>query len=471
MRFGLKFGISYRLALSIGAATAASLGLVLVMIAQSTPSGPSTVSLVSMVDTSAISLAGVPLNGSAVPAGSHVVQVMPPAGVSAVKFVLDGAYLGEATTLPYQWLISVAGGTHKLSAHWSGSHPQHITAVFTVPGPGGGSASNPVAPGSHVKKSKPAVVPVRPSPVVSPPSAPTGLSTAGTVVVSTVSELSFALVNARPGETIALADGIYTGKFTAAASGTAEAPISIIGSRAAVLSSGRISGGYGLHVTGSYWVISGLSVARSGKGIVLDGSQHTHISGVDVGNIGDEGVHFRHTSSDSSIEGSIVHDTGLKSPGFGEGIYIGSAHSNWATIMGSSSTPDRTDRVIVAGNHLVNTAAEGVDVKEGTTGGTVRANTFTNAGYSGANSADSWVDIKGNDYLVQGNSGSAARADAFQVHQALPGWGMNNQFLGNDAVAGVPGYLVNVAAANSGTTVQCQSTNAGRGLSNIRCII
>lgn len=471
MLCGLNFGVQYRRALSIGTATAVGLGLVLVMIAPSTASTANTTLVARAAPSSVISIAGLPLNGSVVSPGGHVIQVVPPAGVSAVKFVLDGTYLGEATTSPYQRFISLGGGTHKLSAHWSGPDAQRVTAVFTVAGSRGISSSESVGPGSHTEKMKPPVPPVEPPPVVSTPNIPTGLTTVGAVVVSTASELSIALSKARSGDTIALADGVYTGKFTAAISGTAQAPITIVGSRAAVLTSGRISGGYGLHVTGSYWVISGLSVARSGKGIVLDGSQHTRISGVDVGNIGDEGVHFRHNSSDSSIDGSTIHDTGLKSPGFGEGIYIGSAHSNWATIMGSSTTPDRTDRVIVSGNHLVNTAAEGVDVKEGTTGGTLRSNIFTNAGYSGVNSADSWVDIKGNDYLIQGNGGSAAKVDAFQVHRALPGWGLNNRFLDNGAVAGVPGYLVNVAATNSGTILQCQSTTAGRGLSNIRCVI
>lgn len=467
MLCGLNFGVQYRRALSIGTATAVGLGLVLVMIA---PSTVNTTLVARVAPSSVISIAGLPLNGSVVSAGGHVVQVVPPAGVSAVKFVLDGTYLGEATTSPYQRLISLGGGTHKLSAHWSGPDAQRVTAVFTVAGSRGISSSESVGPGSHTEKMKPPVPSVEPSPVVSTPNIPTGLTTVGAVVVSTASELSIALSNARPGDTIALADGVYTGKFTAAVSGTAQAPITIVGSRAAVLTSGRISGGYGLHVTGSYWVISGLSVARSGKGIVLDGSQHTRISGVDVGNIGDEGVHFRNNSADSSIEDSTVHNTGLKSPGFGEGIYIGSAHSNWATVMGSPTIPDRTDRVIVSGNHLINTAAEGVDVKEGTTGGTLRSNIFTNAGYSGANSADSWVDVKGNSYLIQGNSGSIARADAFQVHQASAGWGLNNRFLDNSAFAGVPGYLVNVAVSNSGTTVQCQSTPAARGLSNIRCV-
>ena len=424
----------------------------------------------SAAGESSILLDGRALDGGTFTSGGHLVQVVAPAGVPAVKFVLDGKYLGEATTSPYEWSVSLAGGAHKLGAHWDGGQRQRITAFFTVTGPSGGASSAPVSVGSHPKRTDPTSPPAPDSSNASSPVLLPGLSSSGdTITVSTADELRSALSTARPGQTIHLSDGAYVGTFTASVSGTPQLPITLTGSRGALLTAGSITGGYGLHVTGSYWVINGFSVARSGKGIVLDGSLHTRISGVDVGYIGDEGVHFRHGSSDSSIVDSTVHDTGLKAPGFGEGIYIGSAHSNWASVMGSSSTPDRTDRVVVMGNHLVNTSAEGVDVKEGTTGGSLLSNVFTNAGYSGANFADSWVDIKGNGYLIAGNSGSAARSDAFQVHQAIVGWGLGNDFLTNGPVSAVPGYLVNDATRNGGTFVQCQTTTAGRGLSNLRC--
>lgn len=424
----------------------------------------------SPAGTSSILFDGRVLDGSTVSPGLHLVQVEAPTGVPAVKFVLDGKYLGEATTSPYEWSVTVAGGAHKLSAHWDGGQRQRITAYFTVTGPSGGASSAAVSVGSHPKKTDPTIPPAPDPASASSPALVPGLSpSSDTVTVSTADELRGALSNARPGQTIHLSDGVYVGTFTAPVSGTPQLPITLTGSRAALLTAESITGGYGLHVTGSYWVINGFSVARSGKGIVLDGSLHTRISGVDVGFIGDEGVHFRHGSSDSSIVDSTVHDTGLKAPGFGEGIYIGSAHSNWGSVMGSSSTPDRTDRVVVMGNHLVNTSAEGVDVKEGTTGGSVLSNVFTNAGYSGANFADSWVDVKGNGYLIEGNRGSAARSDAFQVHQALVGWGLGNDFLMNGPVSAVPGYLVDDTTRSGGTFVQCQPTTAGRGLSNLRC--
>lgn len=309
-------------------------------------------------------------------------------------------------------------------------------------------------------------VPASPPP---PAAAPTASAAAAAVTVSTSAELAAALEAAQPGQTIQLKDGGYTGKFVAAASGTAAAPITLTGSRAAVLSAGSLTSGYGLHITGSFWHISGLSVANSAKGIVLDGSAHTVLTRIDVGGIGSEAVHFRANSTDCIIEDSEIHDTGLAKPGFGEGIYVGSAKSNWKSVMGSATTPDRSDRVLIRGNRISRTSAEGIDIKEGTTGGTVSGNTFAGAGVSGANSADSWVDVKGNGYTVSGNSGSTTKLDALQVHNVLDGWGRDNVFAGNTVLGGVPGHEVWIQSAGEGNSVRCRPSAAGLGLTNIPC--
>src|SRR4051794_30257089 len=66
--------------------------------------------------------------------------------------------------------------------------------------------------------------------------------------------LSQALADARPGTTIRLADGVYTGRFTASAPATADAPIFLCGGPGAVIDGGGIKGGYALHLDGAdYW--------------------------------------------------------------------------------------------------------------------------------------------------------------------------------------------------------------------------
>jgi hypothetical protein len=307
--------------------------------------------------------------------------------------------------------------------------------------------------------SKPAPAPA--SPPVAAPGSPS-------VSVATAAQLTAALRDAKPGQTIALKDGTYTGKFVAAASGTDAQRITLTGSRKAVITTGSISSGYALNLTGDYWNVSGLTVSGASKGIVLDGSSRTVIDGVDVGRTGAEAVHVRTSSSHVIVRNSVIHDTGLSQPAYGEGIYVGSAKSNWSSIMGSSSTPDRSDFVQILTNVISNTSAEGIDIKEGTVGGIVTGNTFLNAGYSGENYADSWVDVKGNGYQVTGNTGSDALLDAFQVH-VIEGWGQKNMFRGNVITGRVPGYEVSVQSGANGTSVGWGSSAAAKGLSNVAC--
>jgi hypothetical protein len=70
---------------------------------------------------------------------------------------------------------------------------------------------------------------------------------------------------------------------------------------------------------------------------------------------------------------------------------------------------------------------------------------------------------------VDGNAGSIARRDAFQVHSVLEGWGMRNRFSGNTVLGGVPGYEVWVQSSSLGNIILCKESKAGLGLSNVPC--
>ena len=292
---------------------------------------------------------------------------------------------------------------------------------------------------------------------------------AATKTVSTASGLKAAVKAAKAGDTIVLAKGTYTLLgLELAANGTASQRITLRGS-GATITTGSASKGYGIHVTGDYWVITGVTVTKSLKGIVADGATHLLIDGVTVTSVGQEGIHLRSQSTYAVVRNSTISATGTVDKGYGEGIYVGSAKSLWKTYTGSATTPDRSDHVIIENNHISQTPAEGIDIKEGTTSGTVRGNVFTNAGYSGVHDADSWVDVKGNRYVISGNSGTSAKLDAFQTHVQLPGWGRWNSFSGN-RVSGVPGYTVRVAPGSTGTVVKCTTLTTGKlGLSNIAC--
>ena len=145
------------------------------------------------------------------------------------------------------------------------------------------------------------------------------------------------------GEDVRTGNRSEPGRFFATTPGRPEAPITLRGPRAAVIDGGGTGGGYGLHlVDADHWRLEGFTVSSASKGIVLDLSSHVRIDGVRVTDIGAEGVHFRSFSSDNVITNSDVDHTGMRKPNFGEGIYIGSAVSNWDEH--SDGRPDASDR-------------------------------------------------------------------------------------------------------------------------------
>ncbi|GGZ81670.1 cellulose binding domain-containing protein [Streptomyces subrutilus] len=427
---------------------------------------------------------------------------------------------GDAASASWVVSFDLPVGT-AVAGHWSAvktQDGQHYT--FTNAGyngdvaPGGRetfgfNASGPGLPLNCTVNGSPcAGAPTTPTPTPTPPTptpsptvptpTPTPTVPAGPVVeVATAAQLTSALAAAVPGQTIRLAPGEYRGAFAAVRAGTAAKPITLTGPRTAVLVNDGPSGeapscpvptvgwdpGYGLWLYGApYWNLSGFTVKDSKKGVVLDDAHHVTIDGLYVHHVEEEGVHFRRSSADGVLRNSVVEYTGLVQPGYGEGVYLGSAGSNWG-CHGNSGGVDRSDRVLVENNRIgPYVAAEAVDVKEGTFGGTIRGNTFDGRGISGQNSADSWIDVKGVDYLIQGNRGTFAPpgtfANGYETHNpattpAFPNgcgtvWRDNASDLG-----GVGAYAVKVTStskcAGRPNVVHSSNTVTGAvsGLTNV----
>jgi Right handed beta helix region len=244
------------------------------------------------------------------------------------------------------------------------------------------------------------------------------------------------------------------------------APIFLCGGSGAILDGGGIKEGYGLCLNGaSWWRLVGFTVQNAQKGVIADKSQHSVIQGLTVRDIGDEGIHLRSFSSDNLVVGNTVRDTGKRREKFGEGIYIGSATSNWEKY--SQGGPDRSDRNVVRGNSISATTAESVDIKEGTSSGVLVGNVFDGSALT-KEGGDSWVDVKGNSWLIEGNRGSHSPMDGFQTHNVADGWGTGNVFKGNTAT-GVADYGIALKPA-LGNKVDCgNKASGGKGLSNVDC--
>ncbi|MGP4112750.1 chondroitinase-B domain-containing protein [Streptomyces sp. 4N509B] len=243
--------------------------------------------------------------------------------------------------------------------------------------------------------------------------------------VSTATELQDALDEAEPGDTIAMADGVYDA-ITLSNSGTEDAPITLTGSPDAVIDGGDNGSGYAVDLRADHWRLTGFTVRAAKKGVMATGASGNVLDGLEVYDIGEEGVHFRRESSDNVVRNSFVHDTGQVTADYGEAIYLGSAENNW------DDGPDRSDRNRVLDNRLgPNVTAEHVDIKEGSTGGEIRGNTFDGTGQTGANSGESWVSAKGNGYVIAENHGEAAYMSGFKSRVRVAGWGCGNVFQGN----------------------------------------
>jgi hypothetical protein len=289
------------------------------------------------------------------------------------------------------------------------------------------------------------------------------------VKVATASQLSSALMAPRPGETILLAPGTYSGHFKVTVSGTASAPITLCGPRGAVIDGGAIKSGYTFYLDrASWWQIKGFTVTGGQKGVVTDTSDHDLIYGLYVHGIGDEAIHLRSFSSYDTVSHNVIRDTGLNVSFYGEGIYVGSANRNWCRYSGCK--PDESDHDVIIDNNVAGTTAENVDIKEGTSFGAIIGNQFNGAAMNPSD-ATSWVNVKGNDWTITGNTGIDSNKDGFSDHQVHPGWGINNVFASNHATVNGPGYGFYVQSKRLPVVVSCNNkvTGARSGFSNRAC--
>lgn len=258
------------------------------------------------------------------------------------------------------------------------------------------------------------------------------------ISVSSVEELFPAIRNAQPGDIIQVAAGTYdyTGyqgaqKIDTNASGTADAPITLTAAdpqNPPVFTGSSPENGYVLQITGDYWIVEHICFQNSQKGIVLDNSNYTILRNCEISHTGSEAVALRDGSSYCKVLDCSIHDAGLVTPGYGEGVYIGSSY----TVSGFDY---KCDYNVVDGCTFKNIAAEHVDVKEYTTGTEIANCTFYGDGMTGENYAGSFLDIAGNDCYVHDNTGyrngNRNIVAAFELHEQVDGWGYDAVFENN----------------------------------------
>ncbi len=259
--------------------------------------------------------------------------------------------------------------------------------------------------------------------------------------------------SAQAGSLFILEPGIYTMSNIVLSDlqGTANAMITICGQGAVeirgegVLSKKRI-----FTINNSNYVrVANLEISLGMKGLMAEQTNNSIFENLEIHETGHEALHLLNFSKNNIVKNNKIYNTGKEpgAEGIGEGIYIGTAFGK--NIEDASDF--NTIRQNVVGPGI---AAEHVDIKEFTTGGLIENNFFDGQGMKGENSSESWVNVKGNGYLIKNNRGQNSILHGFKQVVRIVGWGDSNRFEGNE------GTLNNTKADRLFISIHRESTDA-----------
>lgn len=293
---------------------------------------------------------------------------------------------------------------------------------------------------------------------------------AGGVTVSSSEALERALASARPGDVIRLArNTVYAGtRRVTGRSGTKKRPIVVCGDRSAVWTGDFKADGM------NWWVFQGFTIRDAFQSFHAKRSSHNRVQGLEIFNVGQEGIHFLCSSVGNVIQGNWIHDTGTgPHPEFGEAVYLGT-HPEHIEARCGQSTLDRSDSNQVIENRFgPNVRSEDVDAKEGTRWGVIARNTSDGRGkvvIAGQFSASIKVQQQTKGYRVSRNriDGGAATAGT-AVGDAIQLLGASAEAHRNEVRLGpATGYAIR--AKKTGNVVYCDNlADPSSRLSNVPC--
>jgi hypothetical protein len=287
------------------------------------------------------------------------------------------------------------------------------------------------------------------------------------VNVSSQDALSRALADAQPGDQIILAPGVYDGgvKITGR-SGTQSQPIVLCGPRTAALTGDLRSDGI------SWWIFQGFTIRDVFQAFYARWASYVRVQGLEIHNVGQEGIHFLCNSTDNVAEQNWIHDTGKTKPTSGEGTYFGTYPPQVAercNIFG----PDRSSRNQVIGNRFgPNVTAEDMQAQPGSNDGVFRGNTSDGTGkrtISGHFDASVALSSSTSGWLVEGNTLKPAAQDGAVAGNGIVVYSgaSGHQIRGNTIdMRGATGYAIMI---NGSGTMSCDNTVINGRLSNVSC--
>lgn len=344
--------------------------------------------------------------------------------------------LSDGTTAPGTVSYRATGGTVSTDGLYTGSTAGTFKVIATLQG--GTMADTAQITVTDTTTSTP------------PPPPPPPSSCARTVNVASASALSSAAVNAQAGDCIMVAAGTYnlpTQNWTR--SGTATAPITIQGAGSTTILS--LGGNGGIYIKASYWHVRKLRVTNGFFGIQTEGSVYTEIDSVEIDHVQQAAINLRYGTNHSTVKNSKIHDTGLGTARYGEGIYIGGYASE------GSSLPDNAadDNQVLNSTFGPNVRAESVDISDGSDRTTVIGNTIDGTGtvfeYGYMNSL---IGVRGTGNVMTDNVLSRGAPHGFDQYNGTTVYHRNRISL--QATTSYPAP-VGINRAGGTTTVYCDN--------------
>lgn len=268
--------------------------------------------------------------------------------------------------------------------------------------------------------------------------------------VTDAHSLMAALADAQPGDTIAMAPGVYSGNFVAKASGQADCKITLLGAFGVTLDGGGVgSNDAVLTLQGSHWNLALMVIQNGRKGLVVDGGSYNVLTSLQVTSHGEECVLFRNKACANQIYALSVGQSGKQNRALGFGIAVGADDNDPCTdnSITSSALGDRVTQQAI----LVRKASARTSVHD---------NSFT-SGVAGQTNFITFASDSNQLYLCSfGNPSSIPLTDGVRI----TGTGNIVRYTSMDLRG--TGYGYNAAAGNT-ICKTCTVANAASGVSNI----
>ena len=332
-------------------------------------------------------------------------------------------------------------------------------------------------------------------------------------IVNNFDELKHACINAKPGDVINLKPNTkYAGNLIIKnIHGTKNNMIYILGDNTSTIEGETNSKSRTIFIENSTYVYigykpslinsngEGFNCINSQKGVYITNCSNIIIQNLNIYNIGMEGIHLLNETCDCLISNNKIYNTGLFNANYGEAMYCGCAVSNWNSTIRTPALigfPDKSDNNIFEYNYCYSNTGENIDIKEGTRNGIVRYNYFEGNKLNNDNSADSWIDIKGQNWNIYNNFMIITLTHGIQIHKTnIPEIYTQQYYINNIAYPAInsgcnntislnnmncmknnkdmcSGYAVDINSATTGNIV-CNDnifSNASSGFCNIKTI-